>query len=129
MLYRRLPRVDLPGHPYYLTCCLDRRRPLFKHPQLAELLIDLYATRRDNGDILLHGYVVLPDHYHVILSLRGEHSISAVVRAVHSLFARKCRRMIGVSGRVWQKRFYDHVIRDEKDWLNKICITTPSRQA
>jgi len=163
MLHRRLPRIDLPGHAYYLGCCLEARRRLFKNPLLAQYLlqrlvyygnrkwhghlaheasfhglearatlpanscsnirdsVDLYVALRDRAAIKLHGYVIMPDHYHVILSLCGENSISGVVRAVHSLFARYCRKVTGIRGRIWQRRFYDHVIRDDEDWLTKLA--------
>jgi len=121
MRYCRLPRVDLAKHSYFLTCCLDGRRALFRNPALAELLTRIYAARRDRGDLLLHGYVVMRDHYHVILSLRKKDSVSNLVRTIHSIFARACRERHGVSGRIFQRRFYDHVIRDEKDWLTKLA--------
>ena len=120
MLHRRLSRLDLPGHTYYLTCCVDKRRPILQRADLAEFLISLYAAQRDYGRIALHGYVVMPDHYHVLLTLKGESSISAVVRAVHSLFARHCRATTQFRGRIWQTRFYDRVIRNESDWREKL---------
>ena len=39
---------------------------------------------------------------------------------MHSLFAPACRRATGVRGRVWQRRFYDHVVRDETDVRTKL---------
>ena len=120
MRHRRLPRLDIPHHTYYLTCCLDRRRPLLARASLAAHLLDLYADQRDRGAILLHGYVLMPDHYDVVLTLRAESSMSGVVRKVHSLFAAYYRRSTGVLGRVWQRRFYDHVIRGDDDWRTKL---------
>ncbi len=120
VLHRRLPRLDLTGHTYYLTCCLDRRRPLFRRPGLAEFLISLYRAQRDLGNIALHGHVIMPDHYHVLLTLRGDTSISGVVRAVHSLFSRHCRATTKTRGRIWQTRFYDRVVRTESDWREKL---------
>ena len=121
MRRRRLPRLDVPHRTYYLTCCLDRRRPLLARPDLAQHLLDLYADQRDLGAILLHGYAIMPDHYHVVLTLRSEPSISGVVRKAHSLFAAHCRRSAGLRGRVWQQRFYDHLIRDDEDWRTKLA--------
>ena len=121
MRHRRLPRVDLAGHTYYLTCCLDRRRPLLKHGWLADGPIRLYVEARDRGDITLHGYVVMRDHYHVLLTLRGSSSVSDVVRRVHSALGRRIRKELGIHDRVWQRRFYDHVVRDEKDWQEKLA--------
>jgi putative transposase len=121
MLHRRLPRIDLPGHSYYLGCCLENRRQLLRQDAFAQLLLNLYLAQRDRGSIKLHGYVIMPDHYHVLLSLREEKSISQIVREVHSLFARTCRKMTEIKGRIWQRRFYDHVIRDKTDWLTKLA--------
>jgi putative transposase len=120
MLHRRLPRLDLPGHTYYLTCCTARRRPLLLQGHLGGYLVGLYADQRDKGRIALHGYVVMPDHYHVLLTLKDDASVSGVVRAVHSLFARRCRATTNTRGRVWQTRFYDRVVRSEPDWREKL---------
>jgi putative transposase len=56
----------------------------------------------------------------MLLTLRVDTSVSTVVRTVHSLFGRECRRMTKIRGRIWQRRFYDHVIRDEKDLRTKL---------
>jgi putative transposase len=121
--------VDLAARTYFLTCCLEGRRPLLRRPELAEAIIALYAGARDRGDIRLHGYVVMPDHYHVLLTLRGGSFISGVVRRAHSAFARMVRAESGPLERVWQRRFYDHVIRDENDWREKLAYmhTNPQR--
>jgi putative transposase len=116
MLYRRLPRVDLPGHMYFITGCLEGRRPVLKEEALADLLLDLYVEARERGRISLHAYVLMPDHYHLLLTLHGDASISGLVRRVHSAFSRRYRDTRAAAGRLWQRRFYDHVIRDERDW-------------
>jgi putative transposase len=120
--YRRLPRVDIPGATYFITCCIDRQRPLLKREELAALIIQLYAEARDAARIALHAYVVMPDHYHIVLTLREERSVSALVRRVHSLFWRRAVQSLPQEvGRVWQRRFYDHVVRDEKDWQERVA--------
>jgi len=120
MRHRRLPRVDLPQRTYALTCCLDQRRRFFDDPDLARALIDIWAEGRGRGDIALHGYVVMPDHYHVLVTLTGAPSISNVVRRVHSAFGRIVRSRGFGGGRVWQRRFYDHVVRDDEDWRTRL---------
>ena len=121
MLFKRLPRLDLSHLTYYLTCCLDRRRPLLAKPGLADHLLRLYLAERDRGNTDLHGYVIMPNHYHVLFTLKKETSVSALVRRVHSFFGRRCRQVVRVTGRVWQRRFYDHVIRDQEDAEAKLA--------
>jgi putative transposase len=90
------------------------------HAGLAESLIGLYVEARDRRDIALHGYVVMPDHYHVVLTLVSDAVVSDLLRRVHSAFARRAQRDFGVTGRIWQRRFYDHVVRDEDEWREHI---------
>ena len=120
MRHRRLPRVDLPSQTYTLTCCLDRRRRLLADAELAEVLIALWAEVRDRGDLALHGYVVMSGHYHVLLTLTGTPSISNIVRRVHGAFGRRARTRWFRGRRVWQRRFYDHVVRDDGGWRTKL---------
>ncbi len=112
---------------------------MLTRPKRAKAFINLYAEARDRGDTLLHAYVVTPDHYHVLLTLVGCPSISRLVPRIHAIFSYRVRRE-GASppaaagraeaeasalrdqtngNRVWQRRFYDHVIRDERDFLAK----------
>ena len=120
MRHRRLPRVDLPSHTYALTCCVDRRRRLFAEADLADALIALWVEARDRGDLVLHGYVVMPDHYHVLVTLTGAPSVSNVVQRLHGAFGRMVRARGFRGRRVWQRRFYDHVVRGEEDWRTQL---------
>ncbi|MBN1460092.1 MAG: transposase [Armatimonadetes bacterium] len=98
MRHRRLPRVDLPHQTYYLTCCTHRRRPFLRAERAAQMIIDLYAAYRDRGDLRLHGYVVMPNHYHVVVTLTGERSVSGLVRKVHGLFSWRWHGVAGHEG-------------------------------
>ena len=70
----------------------------------------------------LDALVVMPDHLHAVVSLDGEgRPLSAVVQAIKARTA--ADYVVGVRswgwptfrGRLWQKGFYDRVIRDEEE--------------
>lgn len=127
-IYRRLPRWDYPGYGYFLNICTIDRRPIFNDPALAEAMLGLYVARRDKGKFLLHGYVIMPDHYHVIISPRNQPSISGIVRKIHSDFDRDYLAPLGFPKRLWQRRFFDHLIRDKEDFLTRLnyCHNNPA---
>jgi putative transposase len=78
----------------------------------------LYASKHDR--IRLLAWVVLPDHVHMIVAPTNTNLSNAIRRAKLS-FSASLRNRIGVrSGRVWQNRFWDHVIRDQDDLNNHI---------
>ena len=64
-------------------------------------------------------YVIMPNHLHFLLEIRpvtqGGRQIAAPT--VIGQFKRQVSRELGYS--LWQKGYYDHIIRDEDDYLNK----------
>jgi NAD(P)-dependent dehydrogenase (short-subunit alcohol dehydrogenase family)/REP element-mobilizing transposase RayT len=71
----------------------------------------------------LDAFIVMPNHVHGVLILMREtmfdhpdHELSEVIRALKSYSARRInelRQTPGVS--VWQRSFYDHIVRDDRD--------------
>ena len=66
-------------------------------------------------NIHLHHYAIMPNHVHMIIELlrtdNGEREqLSDVVRYVKSQISRE------IGNSIWQRSYYDHVIRDEKDY-------------
>ncbi len=58
-------------------------------------------------------WVVLPDHFHVILDV-GEESVSKIMHRFKITYSRRFRERVR-AGRVWQNRFWDHAVRDQDD--------------
>ncbi len=64
-------------------------------------------------------YVIMPNHVHMILAL-GESGrmISAPTKSVSTIVGQMKRISSKLAGRpLWQKGFYDHIIRTEPDYL------------
>ncbi len=76
-------------------------------------------------DVALDEFVVMPNHVHGTIILQGQGIVGAqqagaptlgkIVRAFKSLSAIEANRILGRGGAFWQRNYYDHVIRDEKD--------------
>jgi len=70
-----------------------------------------------NVGVSVDKYVIMPNHVHILLRLGGQSRppLQKIVQAFKSVSTRKCWKL-GVS-KLWQRSFYDHVIRDESDYL------------
>jgi putative transposase len=64
----------------------------------------------------LDAWVILPDHFHAVLKV-GHESMSDILHQFKMSYSRRYRMRHG-PGRVWQNRFWEHVIRDQDD-LNR----------
>jgi len=105
---KSLRRHYTPNADYFITVVShDRRQILLNDPDLF-----LYSW---HGEVLT-AWVILPDHFHVILNV-GTSNISDLVHRFKVTYSRNYRNKNG-PGRVWQNRFWDHIIRDQTD-MNK----------
>jgi putative transposase len=64
-------------------------------------------------------FVVMPDHIHGIIVLNGGPTLGQVVGAFKSMSARAINRELERQGPVWQRGYYEHIVRDRDD-LNRI---------
>ena len=135
----RLKNFDYstPG-AYFVTVCTDQRRQILSRivgvdvlgdPQNVELLphgmvADKYIKQM-NGfyeNITVDQYVIMPNHIHLVLFVREDGSPrtstptrqTTTVSHFVSTFKRFCNKEYG--GNIWQRGFYDHVIRERKDY-------------
>ena len=106
------------GDYCFLTHVTNNRQPiLIEH---FDLLSSALTTKITKDDVEIISWVVLPDHIHLLLSQKSN-TISNVMKQFKLSFSAKYRiRNKCTSGRIWQNRFWDHIIRDENDLNNHI---------
>lgn len=74
-----------------------------------------------NNGIRLDKYVIMPNHIHLLLRFvpaeggQSRPPLQKVMQSLKSVTTRKCWEF-GIS-KLWQRSFYDHVIRNETDYL------------
>ena len=109
----RLRRYHQAGNWYFITCVTYRRAPvLIENFDLLERAI---AKTQERLRFALHAWVVLPDHFHAIIDSQTS-DISAIMQRLKLGFAYHWRVRTGRSrGRIWQNRYWDHIIRGEED--------------
>lgn len=93
------------------------RRSLFGREPWARLLIDTLCHYRGNA-FLLHEFVIMSDHIHVILTPLT--SLEKAVQFIKGGFLHRAKKELGSNMEVWQKGFSGHRIRDAEDYLRHI---------
>lgn len=104
------------GHTYMITSATWGRRALFQREAWSRLLIDTLYHYRGSA-YLLHEFVVMPDHIHVLLTPKT--SLEKAVQFVKGGFSFR-KKELGSNLEVWQKGFSDHRIRDAGDYLQHV---------
>jgi len=75
-----LPRFHIQGHIYYITTNVYQNLPLFKHPTFIIPLIDSLNYYRYKYRFKILGYVIMPDHIHLIVWPQDQPAISEFMR-------------------------------------------------
>jgi putative transposase len=89
------------------------RRVLFHVDLWAKLFIDTLYHYRGQA-YLLHEFVVMPDHIHVLITPHT--SLEKAVQFIKGGFSYRAKKELGSNLEIWQKGFQDHRIRDASDY-------------
>ena len=81
----------------------------------ARILVRALHRQQIDGHIESQAFVIMPDHFHWLVRLTGERSLSTCVNLVKSLATREIHDSGNYRGKVWQRGFYDRAIRKEDD--------------
>ncbi len=105
------------GQTYMVTSATWERRSLFQNESWARLLIGTIYHYRGSA-YLLHAFVIMPDHIHVLLTPRT--SLEKSVQFIKGGFSYRVKKELGSNMEVWQKGFSDHRIRDAEDYSRHV---------
>ncbi len=67
----------------------------------------------------LDAYVIMPDHVHVLLNPLAGWSLARVLQGIKGFSSRQINRNLGRKGAFWQDESFEHLVRNEQDWLDK----------
>ena len=121
------------GDLHFITCSCYRRQPLLGSARRRDLFLTVLEQVRQRYQFVVLGYVVMPEHFHLLISEPQERSPSTVMQALKLSFARRvliqmrrCRNAAQpelfehAPQHIWQKRFYDFNVWTERKRLEKL---------
>jgi putative transposase len=101
------------GAAYFVSTQTAGRRPFFRHERWAQLMTTTLLHYAEK-DFLLHAYVIMPDHLHLLITPSG--TLEKSVQLIKGGFSFRAKRELDWKFDIWQPGFTDHRIRDEEDW-------------
>jgi putative transposase len=109
--------VSRSGQTYFVSSQTSGRRPFFRHERWAVLLQEVLQHYRGTS-YLLHAYVIMPDHFHILLS--PQDSLERALQNIKGGYSFRARSAFDWHHDIWQAGFSDHRIRDIEDWQHHI---------
>lgn len=100
------------GQTYFVNSSSAQRKPFFRHERWAQLFLEVMQGYRPER-YLLHAFVLLPDHFHLLLTPVA--SLELSVQCLKGGFSFRAKREFHWKGEIWATGFSDHRIHDAED--------------
>lgn len=114
---RRLPHWRLQGSVYFVTWrCAERSPHLSKEERDVVVKALLHFDRQRYK---LYAYVVMDDHVHAVVQPLAQWELDKLVHSWKSFTAHQIAKLRGISGPVWQREYFDRIMRDEDEFFEK----------
>jgi putative transposase len=115
-----LQRYYGTGGLHFITWSCCQRRPLLDGEVARDLFLTMLELMRERYRFGVVGYVVMPEHIHLLISEPQIGDPSTVVQAVKLGFTQRWRGTRGISGQFWQRRFYDFNVWSQRKEVEKL---------
>ena len=116
----RPPRFGNFSGFFLITASTYEHKSYFNNVEKRTWLYNELQRELQNAQIPISGWVVLPNHYHLLVECNPLSSISLPLRSVHARSARELNRRDGVSGRKVWYLFSDRQIRNESHYYTTL---------
>ncbi len=99
---------------YFITADTFQKHSLFQSAKMAGLFLDVLFHYRSLEKFLLHEFVVMPDHFHLLIT--PTLTLERALQLIKGGFSFRAKKELGFGGEIWQTSFYDHRVRDWEEY-------------
>src|SRR4051812_34587669 len=120
---RGLRRFHESQQTHFLTFSCYRRQARMNQAVRRDLFLEKLEQTRIRFALRVYGYVVMPEHVHLLLSEPDGSLLSTAIQSL-KLSVAKSVPALGSERRepstLWQKRYYDRNVRDHQEFVEKL---------
>ena len=134
---KRLHRYYGTHDLHFITSSCYRRQPELGWAGRRDLFVKILEETRRKYRFVVHGYVVMPEHFHLLITEPEVGDPSVVMKVIKERFSRRVNRRQKqaalaqgvlwerVREPVWQKRFYDFNVWSARKHVEKPALYAP----
>ena len=109
----RVARITAIGYPHHVTQRGNYRQRVFKTNNDYKQYLSWLKEYSDKNALDIWAYCLMPNHVHFICEPQNSDSLARTFNTLHMRYAQYVNKKQGISGHLWQGRFYSCIL-DEK---------------
>ena len=110
----RRARLSLPGIPWHIIQRGNNRSACFYTDEDYRYYLDTLKEQADKYKCLIHAYVLMTNHVHLLLTPEKKDSASLLMKHLGQRYVQYINRTYKRSGTLWEGRFRSFLTQDEK---------------
>jgi len=116
-----IPRRLYYDNPvYHITSRGNNRQSILKQAEDKETMLDSLAFYKCRYEFKIYAFVLMDNHFHLILETHKLHNISKVMQGILLSYSNRFRHKYNYVGHVWQGRFLSKVITSEGQIISNV---------
>jgi putative transposase len=101
---------------YFITASTFQKHSLFQSDRMADLFLEVLFHYRSHQKYRLHEFVVMPDHFHLLLT--PTLTLERALQLIKGGSSFRAKKELGFGGEIWEKSFYDRRVRDWQEYCS-----------
>ena len=110
------PRGNTGHGCYFITASTLQKRNILQSDRMARLFLDVLLHYRGQRKYLLHEFVVMPDHFHLLIT--PVETLERSMQLIKGGFSYRARKELGFAHEIWQPSYYDRRVRDMQEYFS-----------
>jgi putative transposase len=115
----RLTHRAGPGWTYFVTTKAWQNVSVFQVSEVSGVIVRKILEYRDAGNYLLHEFVLMPNHLHLILTPAESVSLEKALQLIKGGSSHEIHRVRGNKMQIWQSGFHESTVTDWLDYKKK----------
>lgn len=109
----RLPRLSIAAYPHHVVQRGNNGQAIFLSDQDRLQMLDLLESQAQLCEVAVHAYVLMDNHFHLLLTPRTEDGLSRLMQAIGRRYVRYFNDRHGRTGTLWEGRYKSTLLEAE----------------
>jgi putative transposase len=101
---------------FFISASSGGRRNIFQSARMQILFLDVLRHYRREDKFLLHAFVMMPDHIHLLITPAAEMALEQCMQLIKGGFSYRARTELQIRGYIWTPGFNKHRITSRSDY-------------
>jgi putative transposase len=115
----RLTHRTMPGWTYFVTTKAWQSVSVFQVQEIAHIVVGKVMEYRNKGNYLLHEFVLMPNHLHLILTPADSVTLEKAMQLIKGGSSHEIHRVRASKMSIWQSGFHESRVTDLVDLKKK----------